>query len=64
VALGDAATMTIFEEANKGVIANPGQVLAIISLVQAGIDLPASTEIVARAVELVASRHEFAPAAP
>jgi TetR/AcrR family transcriptional regulator of autoinduction and epiphytic fitness len=57
VALSDAATMTIIEEANKGVIANPGQALATISLVQAGIDLPRSTEIVARAVELVARQH-------
>lgn len=57
VALSDAATMTIIEEANKGVITNPGQTLAIISLVQAGIDLPTSTETVARAVELVARQH-------
>lgn len=57
VALSDAVTMTIIEEANKGVIANPGQALAIISLIQAGIDLPTSTETVARAVELVARQH-------
>lgn len=59
VALSDAATMTIIEEANKGVIANPGQALAIVSLVQAGVDLPTSTEIVARAVEIIARQHRL-----
>jgi TetR/AcrR family transcriptional regulator, regulator of autoinduction and epiphytic fitness len=63
VALSDAATMTIVHEANKGTITNPGQALAIISLVQAGIDLPTSTETVTRAVELVARLHPHDDAA-
>lgn len=57
MALSDAATITIIHEANTGAITNPGQALAIISLVQAGIDLPTSTGTVARAVDLVARRH-------
>lgn len=49
VALTEAATLTLLEQANEGLVADPCTDLAVISLVIAGIDPDTSTTIVAEA---------------